>query len=91
MPIYYSLTGLFLIVVLMGGVCPLALQRGKMKTSDAKQFTRLATAAKFLDISPRTLREWANRRLVPCYRPTKRFLLFDLDEIRNAMAKYKMD
>lgn len=54
-----------------------------------KQLSRLGPTAKALDITPRTLRAWTYRRLVPCYRPTKRLLLFDLGEVISALGKFK--
>jgi hypothetical protein len=54
-----------------------------------KQLSRLDPTAEALGITPRTLRAWTYRRLVPCYRPTKRLLLFDIGEVIGALAKFK--
>jgi hypothetical protein len=50
---------------------------------------RLGPTAEQYSISPRTLRQWANRRLVPCYRPTKRLLLFKLSEVDAALSRFR--
>lgn len=50
---------------------------------------RLETTAAHYGIAPRTLRQWAARRLVPCYRPTKRCMLFRWSECDAALAKFR--
>ena len=52
-------------------------------------FMRITAAAKYLSISPRTLRTWVARRLVPAYRPTKRLTLFRRDDLDKALSKFR--
>jgi DNA-binding transcriptional MerR regulator len=57
--------------------------------SDDTSFCRIAKAAAHCGIPPRTLREWVRRRIVPCYRPTKRMLLFRIADLDSAMDRFR--
>ena len=39
--------------------------------------------------SVRTIRYWMGRRLIPCYKPTDRTLLFKISECDAAMMKFR--
>jgi len=51
-------------------------------------YIRLNEAAAYLGVTPRTLRAWTARRLVPTYRPTCRLLLFRLPDLDAAMERF---
>lgn len=60
------------------------------RSSPTIQFLRLHDTALALGISPRTLRQWVAWRLVPCYRPTRRLLLFDLQEVSASVRQFRV-
>ena len=52
-------------------------------------FTKIKGIAAHLAKSERTIRSWVRRRLLPCYRPTPRTLLFKISECDAAMRKFR--
>ena len=57
--------------------------------SDEAKYLRLSAAAARCGIEPRTLRRWAQRRIVPVIRPTRRTLLFAVSELDAALARFR--
>jgi len=57
-------------------------------TANIPGFVRLVPASQYLGISPRTLRSWTYRRLVKCYRPTCRLLLYRIPDLTSAMERF---
>jgi hypothetical protein len=53
-----------------------------------KQLLRECEQAKLLAISPRTLREWRTRRLVPFVK-INRVILFDPERVQAALKKFE--
>jgi hypothetical protein len=53
-----------------------------------KQLLREFELAKLLGVSPRTLREWRTRRLVP-FLKINRVILFDPERVQGALKKFE--
>ena len=57
--------------------------------SDEVRYLKLRPAAARCGIRPRTLRDWARRRIVPVIRPTRRTLLFAVGDLDAALARFR--
>lgn len=53
-------------------------------------FIRQAEAARFLGISPRCLRDWMRKGVLPFYKPARKVCMFSATELEQAMQKYRV-
>ena len=54
------------------------------------QYLRVEDVAKRLSVSPKTIREWINRRILSAYRPTRRTILIREDYIEKALERFRV-
>ena len=56
-------------------------------TEPAPAYLRREAAARYLDVSPRTLSDWQARRVVPYVRAGRRCILFKRSDLDAAMDR----
>ena len=57
--------------------------------NDEVRYLKLRQAATRCGIQPRTLRQWAAKRIVPVIRPTRRTLLFCVEDVDAALNRFR--
>jgi hypothetical protein len=53
--------------------------------------TNKAGLAKALTVSPRTIDYWRMKKVIPCLSFGNRFVRFDINEVRQALERYKIE
>jgi hypothetical protein len=56
----------------------------------AEKLKTYRTMSKEIGIAERTLRDWAFKKKVPCYRVGHRTVLFDPSKVRAALNKFEI-
>ena len=55
-----------------------------------RSFIRIQEASTLFCVCEATLREWVKKGIVPAYAPTRRLLLFRVDELEKAMMRFRV-
>ena len=54
------------------------------------EYLRRQEAARYLSISPRTLSEWQQRRIIPYIKAGRRCVLYKRSDLDEAMGKFRV-
>jgi len=57
---------------------------------EQKGHLKLVKASKYVGVSPRTMRTWAEQGKVPCYKLGERTTVFRIDELDQFLEQHKL-
>ena len=59
-------------------------------TDTTPEYLRTDEAARRLSVTPKTIRAWVDRRILPAFKPTKRTILIRASDLDKAMARFRV-
>lgn len=66
----------------------------KMETgstsAESREYLRTDEAAARCSVSPKTIRQWIDRRILPAFKPTQRTILIRVADLDKAMQRFKV-